>query len=327
MAPATVRIYLCAMQEDKNLPAGKPTDTSRPIPARAVHRLLVVDDDVSLRQLSAELLNHSGYEVDAAEDGAAAWEALGAEGYDLMITDNKMPNLSGVELLKKLYAAHMDLPVIMASGTMPEEEFAQFPWLRPAGKLLKPYSVEELLGTVKRVLRETNTMTDGILRFRPHDAGEKQVLQTEGAISPTRLYRSNPPSRILVVDDNSDTRQLSVDVLSGSGYDVEAVLDGAAGWEALQNAGYDLIITDNKMPRMTGLEMIEKLRSARMTLPVIMATGHLPLNEFARRPWLKPDAMLQRPFSTDDLLETVVKVLGPAGNNDGRQEAPVPQRP
>ena len=128
-----------------------------------------------------------------------------------------------------------------------------------------------------------------------------------------------------MVDDDSDTRQLSVDVLSGSGYDVEAVLDGAAGWEALQSASYDLIITDNKMPRMTGLEMIEKLRSARMTLPVIMATGHLPMNEFARRPWLKPDAMLQRPFSNDDLLETVKKVLGPDDSNDGRQAATVPQ--
>jgi two-component system chemotaxis response regulator CheY len=208
---------------------------------------------------------------------------------------------------------------------MPEEEFVQFPWLRPAGKLLKPYSVEELLGTVKRVLREANTTTDGLLRFRPHDARERQVSQTEGAIGPTRLYLSNPPSRILVVDDNSDTRQLSVDVLSGSGYDVEAVLDGAAGWEALQSTSYDLIITDNKMPRMTGLEMIEKLRSARMTLPVIMATGHLPLNEFARRPWLKPDAMLQRPFSTDDLLETVKTVLHPGNDNGGGKASPFPQ--
>jgi FixJ family two-component response regulator len=57
--------------------------------------------------------------------------------------------------------------------------------------------------------------------------------------------------------------------------------------------------------------MIEQLRSAHMTLPVIMATGHLPMVEFARRPWLKPDATLQRPFSNDDLLEAVKKVLRP----------------
>ena len=72
----------------------------------------------------------------------------------------------------------------------------------------------------------------------------------------------------------------------------------------------DSVITDNKMPRMTGVEMIGKLRSANMAVPVIMATSYLPTHEFARKPWLKPDAALERPFSSDDLLETVKKVLG-----------------
>ena len=131
---------------------------------------------------------------------------------------------------------------------------------------------------------------------------------------------ANSPHRILVVDDDSDTRQLSLDVLAGAGYDVEAVKDGAAGWEALQAKSYDLIITDNKMPRMTGIEMIEKLRSARMAVPVIMATGYLPTHEFARKPWLKPDATLQRPFSNDDLLAAVKEVLRTRRSvNDGRQ--------
>jgi len=120
-----------------------------------------------------------------------------------------------------------------------------------------------------------------------------------------------PRCRILVVDDNSDTRQISIDALAGSGYDVTAVKDGAAGWEALQAGSYDLAITDNNMPRMTGLEMIGKLRSARMALPVIMATGHLPMDEFAQKPWLQPNATLQRPFSDADLLEAVKKVLRP----------------
>jgi hypothetical protein len=47
-----------------------------------------------------------------------------------------------------------------------------------------------------------------------------------------------------------------------------------------------------------------------MAVPVIMATSYLPTHEFARKPWLKPDAALERPFSSDDLLETVKKVLG-----------------
>jgi two-component system, OmpR family, response regulator len=135
------------------------------------------------------------------------------------------------------------------------------------------------------------------------------IISVEDSPNATNREQTNPPHRILVVDDDNDVRQLSVDVLTDSGYEVDVAKDGAAGWEALQFKNYDLIITDNQMPRMTGIEMIEKLRDARMPLPVIMATSQLPTYVFAIKPWLKPDASLQRPFSNDDLLATVNKVL------------------
>jgi DNA-binding response OmpR family regulator len=288
-------------------------------------RILVVEDELNVLQLNAGVLIRSGYDVDAVEDGAAAWKALNADSYDLMITDNSMPRLSGVELLKKLYASRMALTVIMATGQLPTEEFTRFPWLQPAATLLKPYTIEELLETVKKVLSEADGTADGSQLFKHRDVKNNK---TSPAGEPAGIPRQRPTNfshRILVVDDDSDTRQLSVDVLAGFGYNVTAVKDGAAGWEELQNTSYDLTITDNKMPRMTGIEMIGKLRSAHMTLPVIMATGQLPMNEFARKPWLKPDVMLQRPFSNDDLLEVVKKVLRPDGNSDGHKAALLPK--
>jgi DNA-binding response OmpR family regulator len=121
--------------------------------------------------------------------------------------------------------------------------------------------------------------------------------------------QTNPPRRILVVDDDPDTRQLSVDVLVNAHFEVDAAVDGADGWQSLRAKHFDLVITDNKMPRMTGVELIEKLRYTRLPLPVIMATGQLPTQEFEQKPWLLPDATLQRPFSNDDLLATVKKVM------------------
>ena len=64
----------------------------------------------------------------------------------------------------------------------------------------------------------------------------------------------------------------------------------------------------NHQPKMTGLEMIAKLRAARRVVPVIMATGLLPTEEFTRKPWLKPDATLQRPFAAAQLGLRVVKI-------------------
>jgi DNA-binding response OmpR family regulator len=118
-------------------------------------RILVVDDDPLIRRLNSEVLIYSGYQVDAADDGAAAWDALLVKDYDLLITDNEMPKLTGVDLLKKVHATRMAMPVVMATGILPAWEFAQYPWLQPAGVLLKPYTFDDLVETVKAVLHST----------------------------------------------------------------------------------------------------------------------------------------------------------------------------
>jgi DNA-binding response OmpR family regulator len=118
-------------------------------------RILVVDGDPLIRQVNSEVLIYSGYHVDAADDGAAAWDALRVNNYDLLITDNDLPRVTGVELLKKVHATRMAVPVVLATGTLPVQEFARYPWLEPAAVLLKPYSFDELLETVEKVLRAT----------------------------------------------------------------------------------------------------------------------------------------------------------------------------
>ena len=125
-------------------------------------RILVVEDEQDLRQLTAEVLIDVGYQVDVAEDGAAAWSALQLSQYDLLITDQFMPNVSGVELLKKIHAAHMTLPVIMATGFLPTWGFALHTWLQPVKMLLKPYSFQKLLTTVKNVLDATDSAGGGV---------------------------------------------------------------------------------------------------------------------------------------------------------------------
>jgi DNA-binding response OmpR family regulator len=119
----------------------------------------------------------------------------------------------------------------------------------------------------------------------------------------------NPPQRILVVDDDSDLRLLDADVLALPGYHVDAAEDGAAGWEALQANNYNLLITEHSLPKLTGVELVRKLRSARMAVPVVMAAGRLPTHELARNPSLQLAATLLKPFAVDALLDTVKNVL------------------
>jgi len=129
-------------------------------------RILVAEDDPFICQLNTKTLLHAGYEVDTAADGAAAWQALNANRYDLLITDNSMPKVSGVELLKQLRAVRMELPSIMATGTLPQHEFDLHPWLQPTATLLKPYTIEQLLRTVAAVLREANRANDRLPQLK-----------------------------------------------------------------------------------------------------------------------------------------------------------------
>jgi DNA-binding response OmpR family regulator len=116
----------------------------------------VAEDDEDIRRLNTEVLAGFGYKVDAAADGAIAWDTLQLSHYDLLVTDYNMPKMSGVELLKKLHAARIVLPVIMVSGTIPTEKFKRHPWLQIDATLLKPYTSDELLATVRKVLPAPN---------------------------------------------------------------------------------------------------------------------------------------------------------------------------
>jgi DNA-binding response OmpR family regulator len=138
---------------------------------------------------------------------------------------------------------------------------------------------------------------------------KNEVASAEESVSPQIHDQKSSRHRILVVDDDSDVRHHNVNMLIYSGYDVEGATDGADGWEALQDRHFDVVITDNTMPKMTGVEMIEKLRSSRMTIPVIMATGTMPTFEFARKPWVTPDVALIIPFSDDELLAAIRSIL------------------
>jgi two-component system alkaline phosphatase synthesis response regulator PhoP len=128
-------------------------EENRLVPGDQPRRILVVDDEPAIRRLNCDLLMEEGYEVDAVTNGVLAWDTLNRNHYDLLITDNLMPKMSGVELLEKLHACRRFLPVIMATGTIPAEEVKCQPWFRIATVLLKPYTMQELLETVRNSLR------------------------------------------------------------------------------------------------------------------------------------------------------------------------------
>jgi DNA-binding response OmpR family regulator len=148
--------------------------------------------------------------------------------------------------------------------------------------------------------------------YRRKVFGAHNQAMSDVEIRPTEApqrSRPRPCHRILLADDEPSLLQFMTVVLARSGYHVDAVKDGAIAWAALQARPYDLLITDHQMPKVTGVELVKTLRSARMTLPVVMVTGTLPAHELAQNPSLQLAAMLEKPFAVADFLATVENVL------------------
>lgn len=79
-------------------------------------KILVVDDERSIRNTMKEILEYEGHEITLAEDGVKGLEAFKATTYDVVFCDIKMPNMDGIELLEKMQETQSDVPVVMISG-------------------------------------------------------------------------------------------------------------------------------------------------------------------------------------------------------------------
>jgi DNA-binding response OmpR family regulator len=132
---------------------------------RPAQRILVVEDEPDIRQLDSEVLRESGYVVDTAENGMTAMHALNTDHYDLVIVEDEMSVMPGLELVKAMRSEEIMVPVILVLGTMQNAELTTNSWPQIQATLLKPYTIAELFRTVKEVLLAVGT--DTFFRFAP----------------------------------------------------------------------------------------------------------------------------------------------------------------
>ena len=131
------------------VPAARPvtTGTARP-------RVLVVDDEASIRDLLAKTLALAEYDVDVAPDGRSALERMRMYPYDLLIADLKMPGMDGLAVIREAKRYKADLPVIIITGFSTESSAIEAVNLGVAGYLTKPFRVPQVLAAAAKALGE-----------------------------------------------------------------------------------------------------------------------------------------------------------------------------
>jgi DNA-binding response OmpR family regulator len=135
------------------------------------------------------------------------------------------------------------------------------------------------------------------------------ISRTGVSVKAALQCQTNPPQRILVVEDEPDIRQLDTEVLRESGYQVDTAENGLVALHSLNTDHYDLLIIEEEMSMVTGLKLVKELRSEDIMVPVILVLGTMPTKESNRNPWPQIQAILLKPYTVAELFRTVREVL------------------
>jgi two-component system response regulator (stage 0 sporulation protein F) len=233
-------------------------------------RVLVVDDDWQMAKTLADVLNLQGFGAEAACSGNGALEMLEEDRFDCVITDVKMPDVNGVELLRGVRSVHPDLPVALMTAYAPGD-------------------------LVHDGLRE-----GAIASFvKPLDLNLLVWFLTELA----------GQSAIVIVDDDSQCWKTVRESLENRGFTVLKVSDPVRLMQVLKPSG-QVVFLGPRANGATRLEILRRIRERHKSLPVVLTIDGRgqTSSEMEKARGLNVQGCLCKPFKAEELLEVVANI-------------------
>jgi PAS domain S-box-containing protein len=249
-------------------------------------RILFVDDADIIAALAKQGLQSLGYQVTAKTSAVDALEVFQADplAFDLLVTAQTMPRMSGAELTRRLRSLRPDLPVILVAAAAPGFDRQAHLGMSYDEAMAKPFTTTDLATAIRQVLARRAPQAEGQgvreLERQPQDAADRR---------PT----------ILLVEDSRSTRRILERHLTQGGFRVKTAKDGQEAWERYHAAAdqwpFAMVVTDLIMPRMDGLELIRKIRRLDPELPIVIISSdndgdtakaalQLQVSEFLHKP-------------------------------------------
>jgi DNA-binding NtrC family response regulator len=243
----------------------------------------VVDDDPRLRPLLVDTLDAIGYESVPAADGVEALRILRREGqfgFDLLLSDIKMPNMDGLALLKRVRRLYPELPVLFITGVATRESVAA---ASPDGFLSKPFRIARL-----------EELIENTLAARHSD------------------WRPTPRPKVLIKVDEPDLRKSIAEALSFTNYLPFVVEDDDEAMQELERGSFDVMITEIEKSDRRPAKALSLLQKRHPSLPMVLTSSSLDSEDLGGlRNRVKIDAFVRNPFSMGELLQVLDKAVMP----------------
>lgn len=264
----------------------------------AGRRVLVVDDDMASLEILGRVIGSFGLEVEVASSAAEGLERMRHRSYDLLVSDWKMPEMDGLEMIRRL-GSEPDLlrpaAIVMASAHALGDLQLASADLGLCGAVAKPATPSALLDVVTSALGYAKTPT------------RRSDPLAVGAAHPGLQGK-----KILLVEDNVINQEVASEYLGEAGLEVSIANNGREALDRLAHQTFDCVLMDVQMPVMDGLTATRLIRATEefSHLPIIaMTAGALP-EEREQTRLAGMNDHVTKPIDIDHLLATLERWTG-----------------
>ncbi|NPT55836.1 hybrid sensor histidine kinase/response regulator [Paraburkholderia elongata] len=227
--------------------------------------ILVVEDDADVRLTAVEMLAQLGYKVLTASSGDAALEFIESDvPIDLLFTDVVMPGqVKSVELAQRAAARSPTVPALFTSGYTRDEIVHHGKLDAGITLLSKPYRRDDLARKVRSVL---HAGVAGVI--------DGQTTALADALTSPPSPQSGMPARVLLVEDDADSRDALSDLLGALGLDCTAVASAEEALPLVPEQRFDVLLTDLTLPGMSGDNLARAVLRQRPDIHVLLVSGY-----------------------------------------------------
>ncbi|MFM0738078.1 response regulator [Paraburkholderia xenovorans] len=224
--------------------------------------ILIVEDDADVRLTAVEMLAQLGYKVLTASSGDAALDFIDSDvPIDLLFTDVVMPGqVKSVELAQRAAARSPATPTLFTSGYTRDEIFHHGKLDAGVTLLSKPYRRDDLARKVRSAIEA------GAAR-RSQQVSQQHSGQASATLPGT-------PGRVLLVEDDTDSREAFSDLLAALGLDCTAVASAEDALPLVSTQRYDILFTDLTLPGMSGAELARAALRQQPDIRVLLVSGY-----------------------------------------------------
>ncbi len=173
-------------------------------------KILIVDDERAIRSTLKEILEYENHQVDEALDGAEGWEKVQTGGYDILLSDIKMPRMDGTELLEKVLGARLECQVIMISGHGTIETAVECIKKGAFDFIAKPLDLNRLMITLRNALDKSTLIEETKVLRKKVAKGSEMVGESAAIVRVKEMIARVAPTdaRVLITGPNGTGKEL-----------------------------------------------------------------------------------------------------------------------